>query len=94
MESEPALIVRATDLETTTDLGTLIASTRTPALRPRVTFGKHSGRQWSARSDDFIAWVLAHGGFAVDIRFAARHDRRLAPGATPARSPCASRSGV
>ncbi|MER2267561.1 exonuclease domain-containing protein [Methylobacterium oxalidis] len=54
---------------------TLIAWTREPALLPRVTFGEHRGRRWATMSDDFLAWVLARGGFDADIRFTARHEQ-------------------
>ena len=63
-----------------TEVETLVAWTREPALLPRVTFGENRGRRWSAMSDEFVAGVLQRRGFDADIRFTARREQAARAG--------------
>ena len=55
----------------------LIAWTDEPALLPRVTFGQHRGRAWDEVPLDYLAWIVDRSELGEDIKYTARHHRRL-----------------
>ena len=55
----------------------LIAWTGEPALLPRITFGRYRGSNWDQIPLDYLAWVGGQSELGEDIKFTARHHRRL-----------------
>jgi exodeoxyribonuclease X len=55
----------------------LAAWTSEPILLPKVTFGKHKGRNWSEVPPDYLAWIVDKSDLNEDIKFTANHHRRL-----------------
>jgi exodeoxyribonuclease X len=55
----------------------LIAWTGEPVLLPRVTFGRYRGSNWDEVPADYLAWVAGQSELGEDIKFTARHHRRL-----------------
>ena len=55
----------------------LTAWTGEPALLPSVTFGQHRGCRWDEVPPDYLAWIADRSELGDDIKFTARHHRRL-----------------
>lgn len=51
----------------------LIQWTEEPSLLPRVTFGKHRGKNWSEVPLDYLDWLIGKPDMDADTTFTARH---------------------
>jgi len=51
----------------------LIEWTGQPTLMPRITFGKHKGKEWKDVPPDYINWMIRQPDMGEDIMFSARH---------------------
>lgn len=64
-----------------------------PALLPRVNFGKHVGKAWSAVPTDYLEWYLRQPDQDEDIQFTCRHWLAKAVDAREDRAPPPIRAG-
>lgn len=51
----------------------LVTWSASPALLPRITFGKHKGKAWTEAPRDYLEWICRQADMSEDVKFTAQH---------------------